>query len=32
MTIEDPASLWDYRRGVSEQYRRAREAGVDETP
>lgn len=30
MTIEDPLSLWDYRRRVGEQYRRVRVAGVSE--
>ena len=31
MTVENPASLWDYRRTVADQYRRARQAGVNET-
>jgi len=31
MTIEDPRSLWDYRRRVNEMYHRVRESGVDES-
>lgn len=31
VTIHDPLSLWDYRRGVAEQYRRVRMAGADES-
>jgi hypothetical protein len=30
MTIDDPLSLWDYRRRVAEQYRRMRVAGAGE--
>ncbi len=31
MTIDDPLSLWDYRRRVQEQYRRVRATGVGDS-